>query len=58
MEVLFQHLEKSELGKMFYSIKIARGANPISHLMFADDLFLFYNTNPFELGVLKDVLEK
>lgn len=40
-----------------HGVCVARGAPPISHLLFVDDCFLFFRSNVQECGVMKNVLD-
>lgn len=56
MEVLSRLIGKLESSSKLHGIKIARSAPPISHLLFADDLFLFCRTKYQEVEALKQAL--
>ena len=49
-EILSRLIQKAEDNGDINSIKIARNAPGISHLMFADDIFLFCRKNMPEVG--------
>lgn len=52
-------LIKNSLGSgHLHGIKICRGAPIVSHLLFADDSFLFFRANEQEAGTIMDILHK
>lgn len=55
-EVLSRMLSKAERDKQIHGIQISRGDNAISHLLFADDSFVFCRANVTECHILKDIL--
>lgn len=56
MEALSRLVACAEHAGNFHSIKIARVAPPISHLLFADDLTFFCRATTREAPTLRDVL--
>lgn len=58
MEVLSRILHKKETANALHGIQIARGAPPISHLLFVDDIMLFCRANGVEVTKLNNCLLK
>lgn len=51
-------LIQNEQGKgTIHGVKICRGAPIITHLLFADDCFLFIRANESDAGTMKNILE-
>lgn len=58
MEGFSAMLREYEEADVFHGISIARGAPTISHLLFADDAFLFFEANEKECLAIKNVLSE
>lgn len=56
MEVFSRMFSKAEADHASHGIRIARGAPPISHLLFADDVMLFCRANCGEVLKLHQCL--
>lgn len=50
-------IKQREARGTFHGIGVARGAPKISHLLFADDSFIFFKANAEETVVCRDILE-
>lgn len=50
-------IKKQEYKGFIHKIAIAKGAPKISHLLFANDNFIFFKANPLESQVIKTILE-
>ena len=55
-EVLSKLLQKAEESKKLKGIKLAKGCQPISHLQFADDLFIFGRADEENIRSIKECL--
>lgn len=51
-------LRRYEDNGLTHECKIARGAPSVSHLLFADDCYLFFRATQVEAGIIKDTLNK
>ncbi|KAL3038105.1 hypothetical protein AAZX31_01G111300 [Glycine max] len=56
VESLTSLVEKMERRDNFHGIKVARGAPIISHLLFADDCFMFFRASSQEADHMKFIL--
>lgn len=55
-EVLSRLIRRADDYGLLHGIKVARTAPSVSHLMFADDLLIFYWANGREAMALNDIL--
>lgn len=46
------------MGGLIHGVSIARGAPPISHLLFADDCYLFFRATDLEASTMKEILQR
>lgn len=58
MEGLTAMIRNQEARGTIHGIAIARGAPSVSHLLFADDCFIFFKANPNEGQVYKEILSE
>ncbi|XP_031124298.1 uncharacterized protein LOC116027009 [Ipomoea triloba] len=58
MECLSRLISKEIHHGSLHGVTISRGAPVISHLIFADDCFLFCRANSLEAGLLKEILKE
>lgn len=56
METLNHHIHRAVKVKSWKPCWVARGASPISHLCFADDLLLFGEASTHQATVMKSIL--
>ncbi|CAH9117813.1 unnamed protein product [Cuscuta epithymum] len=49
-------LKKAEARGDIHGVAVCRGAPRVSHLLFADDSFLFFRATSEEAGIIKDIL--
>lgn len=56
-EGLSSMLKDADLRGLIHGIKICRSAPILSHLLFADDSFLFFQANNNEADAIKDILQ-
>ena len=56
VEVLSKLLQKAEEDNKLKGIKLAKGYKPISHLQFADDLFIFGTADEKNIRYIKECL--
>lgn len=49
-------IKKAERRGDLHGIKVSKGAPIVSHLLFADDSFLFFRANDMEATVMKNIL--
>lgn len=55
-EVLMRLLNRAEAQGLLHGIKVARHAPSVSHLMFADDLLVFFHANGREATEIQNIL--
>ena len=55
-EGLSSLIAKYEKAGLIHGVQVARKAPVISHLLFADDCFLFFRANQMEANLIKQVL--
>jgi len=49
-------IHHNELAENLHGIRVCRATPPVSHLLFADESFLFCQATPTEVNCLKDIL--
>lgn len=57
-EGLSSIIKRHEDVGLLHGISIAKGAPPISHLLFMDDCYMFFRANRDEARIMKDVLDR
>lgn len=57
-EGLSAMLRRNEEMGLIHGCSVARGAPPISHLLFADDCYFFFRANKTEASVMKNILNR
>lgn len=58
VEGLGDIIRRQESVGLIHGCSIAKGAPPISHLLFADDCYLFFRANKMEAGCIKNMLQR
>lgn len=58
VEGLISMIRRNEDTGLLYGNNIAKDALAISHLLFADDCYLFFKTNKTEANVMKRILDR
>lgn len=51
-------IKRYEDDGLIHGCKIARGAPPISHLLFADDCYFFFRASQVEASIMRDILQQ
>ncbi|XP_074352667.1 uncharacterized protein LOC141691812 [Apium graveolens] len=51
-------LRRYEDNGLIHRCKISRGVPSVSHMLFADDCYLFFRATQVEAGIIKDILNK
>ncbi|KAL8119749.1 hypothetical protein AgCh_017015 [Apium graveolens] len=51
-------MRRYEEDGLIHGCKIARGAPPVSHLLFADDCYFFFRASKIEAGMMRDILQQ
>ncbi|XP_074342709.1 uncharacterized protein LOC141680358 [Apium graveolens] len=57
-ESLSRLMKRYEDVGLVHGCKIARGAPPVSHLLFADDCYLFFKAKQAEASTMRSILQK
>lgn len=51
-------IRRYEETSLIHGCKIPRGAPSVSHLLFADDCYLFFRASKMEAGIMEEILNR
>ena len=58
LRIFLALLKNSEVRGDIHGMKVYKGTHPLSHLLFADDCFLFCRSDDNEITTTKEILDK